>query len=95
MGYVTRAVNAPAIRDAPQFAVFWEAWNLVDQNFYGNKPDETTRAHGAIKGSLSTLDDPYTVFVEPRQRDREQEELRGSFGGIGVMVGRTPMAGSS
>ncbi len=89
MGYVTRAVNAPAIRDAPQFAVFWEAWNLVDQNFYGNKPDETTRAHGAIKGSLSTLDDPYTIFVEPRQRDREQEELRGSFGGIGVIVERT------
>jgi len=89
MGYVAHAMRTPPNPDIPAFAVFWEAWNLVDRNFYGDKPDETTRAHGAIKGSLSTLDDPYTVFVEPQQRDREQEELRGSFGGIGVLVERS------
>jgi carboxyl-terminal processing protease len=89
MGYVTHVMHSPAIGNSQPFAVFWEAWDLVDRNFYGTKPDETTRAHGAIKGSLSTLDDPYTVLVEPRERDREQEELRGSFGGIGVVVERT------
>jgi len=89
VGYGTHAMRSPAIGGSQPFAVFWEAWGLVDRNFYGAKPDETTRAHGAIRGSLSTLDDPYTVFVEPRERDREQEELRGSFGGIGVVVERT------
>jgi carboxyl-terminal processing protease len=39
---------------------------------------------------MQALDDPYTLFVEPQQRDREQEELQGSFGGIGAWVERAP-----
>ena len=34
----------------------------------------------------ATLDDPYTVFVEPQPREMERDSLRGSFGGIGAYV---------
>jgi carboxyl-terminal processing protease len=90
LGYVTRAAQSPITGEATAFSVFWEAWNLVNDHFYGDTSDETARTHGAIKGSLAALQDPYTLFVEPQQRDREQEELRGSFGGIGALVERTP-----
>jgi carboxyl-terminal processing protease len=90
MGYATRAAQAPLSREVPGFSVFWEAWDLVDDHFYGDASDQVARTHGAIEGSLNALEDPYTVFVEPRQRDREQEELRGSFGGIGAWIERRP-----
>ncbi len=32
-----------------QFRVFWEAWDLVDDDFYGDLPAQRTN-HGAIKG---------------------------------------------
>jgi carboxyl-terminal processing protease len=89
LGYVTRAAHAPLTDQTSVFGVFWEAWNLVDDHFIGDSSDETARTYGAIQGSLRALDDPYTVFVEPQERDREEEKLRGSFGGIGAYVERT------
>jgi len=34
------------------------------------------------------LDDPYTTFVEPKPRQLEKDDLRGSFGGIGAWVSK-------
>jgi carboxyl-terminal processing protease len=101
IGYTVRAMYSPVTGEDANFSVFWEAWRVIEQYFYGTMPDETARTYGAIQGSLEALDDPYTYFIEPQQRDREQEELRGSFGGIGAWVDRTadgrvllrPMAG--
>jgi carboxyl-terminal processing protease len=68
------------------FNVFWEAWHLVENTFYGDLPDMQHLAWGAIRGAIGTLDDPYTTFLEPQPRQREKEELSGRFGGIGAYV---------
>jgi carboxyl-terminal processing protease len=88
LGYVTHAAHAPVTGEVSVFGVFWEAWELVDDHFVGDSSDETARTYGAIQGSLRALEDPYTVFIEPQERDREEEQLRGSFGGIGAYVER-------
>lgn len=72
--------------EAVGFAVFWEAWHLVRDNFYGELPDTQHLAWGAIRGALATLNDPHTSFLEPQPRQREKEELSGRFGGIGAYV---------
>jgi carboxyl-terminal processing protease len=89
LGYLARAAYAPVTGETAVFGVFWEAWNLVNDHFIGDSTDETARTYGAIQGSLRALRDPYTVFIEPQERDREEEQLRGSFGGIGAYVERT------
>jgi carboxyl-terminal processing protease len=71
-----------------EFDVFWEAWNLIDENYIGQLPVDQQRTYGAIRGSMDTLDDPYTVFIEPVVREREREQLQGSFGGIGAYISR-------
>jgi carboxyl-terminal processing protease len=68
---------------------FWEVWRLVEKDFIGTLPGSQARVYGAIRGSLASLNDPYTVFVEPQSHQREKEDLRGSFGGIGVTMSRT------
>jgi carboxyl-terminal processing protease len=67
--------------------VFWEAWERVEEHFFGEVPPPQARTYGAIRGSLALLD-PYTVFVEPVPRELEQDRLRGAYGGIGVAVWR-------
>ncbi len=66
--------------------LYAEAWRLVEQDFFGDLPSPTARAYGAIRGSLQTLHDPYTYFVEPAPAVREQEQLQGHFGGIGAYL---------
>jgi len=68
--------------------VFWEAWNRVEQSFYGTLPAPRERTYGAIRAALASLDDPYTVFVEPQPRELERDRMRGAFGGIGVALWR-------
>ena len=68
--------------------VFWEAWDRLEQYFYGQLPAPRERTYGAIRGALASLDDPYTVFVDPQLREPERDRLRGAFGGIGVTVWR-------
>lgn len=70
------------------FDVFWEAWSHVEGSFIGQLPDGQQRAHGAIRGSLAELQDPYTIFVEPVAREHEREQLQGIFGGIGAFITR-------
>lgn len=71
-----------------QFALFWEAWSWVESSYIDDIPPMRQVTYGAIRGALSELGDPYTVFVEPPAREQERETLRGSFGGIGAHIMR-------
>ena len=90
MGYVTHAIHSPASGNDASMSLFWEAWSLIDRHFYGDPIDPVQRTYGAIEGSVAKLDDRYTRFIEPQEHRREQEDLRGSFGGIGAWIERRP-----
>lgn len=68
------------------FGVFWEAWSRVEDSYIGDLPATRDMTYGAIRGAISVLGDPYTVFIEPIQRSDERDRLRGNFGGIGANV---------
>jgi carboxyl-terminal processing protease len=70
-----------------QFALFWDVWDLVDEEFYHKEPlDHKQMTYGAIKGMLQSLGDEYTSFQEPRVAQRTREHMRGSFEGIGILM---------
>ena len=43
--------------------------------------------YGAIRGMVNSVGDPYTVFFEPVISKKFQEEIAGSFGGVGIEIG--------
>lgn len=68
------------------FDLFWEAWDLIQRDFYGELPTEDELTYGAIRGALNTLDDPFTGFIEPQTAAINREDDSGSFEGIGAYV---------
>ena len=83
---------APALEASPQtdaMANFWQVWDLLDRDFYGDKPDAQARTYGAIAGMVERFGDPYTFFVEPQPRELERDQLAGKFGGIGATLEQT------
>jgi carboxyl-terminal processing protease len=78
-----------ADQEPADLQVFWEAWHLLERDFYGAKPAATSRVYGALHGLAQSFQDPYTLFVEPQPRELERDGLRGSFGGIGANVQQT------
>jgi carboxyl-terminal processing protease len=43
--------------------------------------------YGSISGAVSSLGDPYTTFLPPKELTNFKTQLKGSFGGIGAEVG--------
>lgn len=82
------AGTARGAGDEEEFALLWEAWSWVESSYIGEIPPMEQVTYGAIRGALNELGDPYTVFVEPPEREQERETLRGSFGGIGAHISR-------
>ncbi len=76
-----------------EFDLFWEAWDRVETSFIGEKPTQQELMYGAIRGAFATLNDPYTIFVEPVARQQERESLQGTFGGIGAFLRRPEEGG--
>ncbi len=70
----------------PEFHVFWEAWNFVQENFYGDVPGEPDRVYGAIRGMVNSYGDENTAFIEPSRAAIFREDVSGSFEGIGAAV---------
>ena len=70
------------------FSLFWDSYNKLQQKFID--PSKITNqkiVYGAIAGMTNSLGDPYTSFFDPEQAKMFQEDLSGSFSGIGVEVG--------
>jgi len=75
--------------NAPQdIGLFWDVWNIIENNFYGDIPDDSQATYGAIHGAVDALGDPFTLFVEPKPRALEKAALDGEFGGIGAYIYR-------
>ncbi len=73
--------------EAVDFSLFWDAYNKLHQSFINpEKIDDQEVMYGAIFGMTRSLGDPYTDFFNPDQARAFQQDLAGSFDGIGVEV---------
>jgi carboxyl-terminal processing protease len=76
----------PASSGDATFDLFWEAWSLIQRDYYGDLPSEEDMTYGAIRGAINTLGDPFTGFIEPQVAEINREDDTGSFEGIGAYV---------
>lgn len=79
-----------AATERVNFDIFWEAWDLLWDDFYGELPAESELPYEAIRGVLSSTGDPYTAFLDPVQADIARTDMSGSFEGIGATVRLRP-----
>lgn len=71
------------------FSLFWKVYNDLNTKYVDNgKVDSQKILYGAISGLVNSVGDPYTVFFEPVTSKKFQEEISGSFGGVGIEIGK-------
>lgn len=87
-GLLTTLADAAGSGAPSTTALIDETWQLVESHFFGTLPTTQTRAYGAIRGLLASLNDPYTVLIEPPAARLESDQLRGQYGGIGADLRR-------
>lgn len=80
--------NTPPGKENVDFNLFWQVWDTLEASYLDKKAlDPTQMVYGAISGMVSALGDPYTVFLPPQAQKQTQEELSGTFQGVGMQLG--------
>jgi len=83
---INRELGQP---DQVDFSLFWDTWNSLHNKYVDEEKLDTKKLlYGAIQGMVNSIGDPYTVFFEPPESKKFQEEISGSFGGVGIEIGK-------
>lgn len=68
--------------------LFWGVWRLLQTHYIA--PDDLKAEpmlFGAVRGLVSAVGDPYTVFMPPKENKEFREGLSGHLQGIGAELG--------
>jgi len=70
---------------AADLSLYWNVWKLVSDMYVDEKAlNKQTMVYGSIKGMVSSLSDPYTVFMTPDETKEFDDSLNGTLEGIGA-----------
>jgi len=79
--------NEEAVAGA-DFSKFWEVWRRLEKSYVDpTKLDYREMTWGSMRGLASSLDDPYTQYLPPTENKQANEDLNGSFYGVGIELG--------
>jgi len=70
------------------FSLFWETWHKLQEKYVDSTKFDTQKMiYGAISGMVNSLEDPYTIFLNPEDTKMFLEDVSGRFEGVGMEVG--------
>ncbi len=67
------------------FKPFWEAWDIVHDQYLVQPVDDEKMMQGAIRGMMESLDDPHSAYMDPAEYSDATAPLEG-YSGIGAWV---------
>jgi len=77
---------ATGLSDDADFQTFWDVWRLVKSVYVDQPVSEKQLYYGAIAGMVGGLNDPYSAYFTPEDTQAFDEQLAGSFFGIGAQL---------
>ena len=82
--------SAPAPADLDSlFGPFWQAWEIVHEQYVDQPVNDLELMRGAISGMLEALGDQHTSYMNPEQYEQQSRSLQGEYEGIGAWVDTT------
>ncbi len=70
------------------FGKFWQVWDRLNTTYYDkSKIDGEKMLEGAISGMVRSVGDPYTTYLPKEDNQAINEDLDGSFEGVGMELG--------
>ena len=86
--FQTKKIFSQNVSNKFDLSLFFDTKRLLQQKFVERKKlDDQKMFYGALKGFVSSLDDPYTFFLTPDENKQSKDDLGGKFEGIGAQLG--------
>ncbi len=70
------------------FSPFWTTWKIINDKYVSDDgATNQEKVWGAIGGLVSSLKDPYSVFLPPEETEMFESDISGNFEGVGMEIG--------
>jgi carboxyl-terminal processing protease len=88
----TNSFYSPSSKSAQYSSLLQQVWNIVDQNYVDRKAvNYQQMSYDAIRAMLTDLGDTgHTRFLTPQDVKAENQQLSGTFAGIGIYIQQDP-----
>jgi carboxyl-terminal processing protease len=80
------AIQAQEYTELKDFYRKFNQIKSVIQEDYLTEPELDTLLEGALKGMVSSLDDPYTYYLTPEEYEEFLVDVEGTYAGVGLSV---------
>lgn len=90
---VDKTLHVKVNRELPpnknvDFNLFWQVWDTLSAKYYDqSKLVPSAMVEGAISGMVSSLGDPYTMFLPAKVNKVVEDDLKGKLEGVGIELG--------
>jgi len=95
LGHQAALTPGTPTSEAEDFQAFWDTYRAVTERYAGGSVDRRTIIEGAIKGMISALGDPYSMYLTPDEFKQSLSGISGEFEGIGATIGTVDAAGNT
>jgi carboxyl-terminal processing protease len=87
-GYRYGQRSYASVEAKADLSLFWEVWERLERKYIDQKDiKKKDMIDGAISGMVRSLGDPYTMYLPAEENKISQQNLSGSFGGVGIRLG--------
>jgi carboxyl-terminal processing protease len=83
------------VDEAQAFQPFWDTYRAVTERYAGGDVDRKALIEGAIKGMITALGDPYSMYLTADEYRDSLQGLSGEFEGIGATIGAVDATGAT
>jgi len=83
------AFAVSGVQETPSdlFEPVYQVYQYIKSYFYQpDRIDDQQALYGAMKGIVEQLDDPYSEFYDPSDKEAFDESLNGEFNGVGIEI---------
>lgn len=77
----------PGLEGAIDVNQLWKIWDVVQERYIDRPVSAERLFNGALSGVVASLEDPYSVYLDPETAKKFSDDLSGSFDGIGAEIG--------
>lgn len=67
--------------------LFLKVWDSIKGSYIQKDISDQDLFYGSLKGMVSGLEDPYSVFLDPELAKKFLSEMSGDFEGVGIEIG--------
>jgi carboxyl-terminal processing protease len=86
--YQVADTTRPVKYQTMDFGLFWRVWEQLENKYLEPSALNSGKmVDGAIAGMVAAVGDPYTVYLPREEKKISEDDLSGSFDGVGIELG--------